>query len=50
MARNNNLYYRDGGIKKKTLQGSGGGTKVGKKKGKFKKYRGQGGPRKSIKN
>ena len=37
-------------VKKKTLQGAGGGTKVGKKKGKFKKYRGQGGPRKSVKN
>tara|TARA_Y100000310_G_C20668991_1_gene809205 strand:+ start:2033 stop:2182 length:150 start_codon:yes stop_codon:yes gene_type:complete len=49
MFRKNNSFY-DGRIKKKTLQGAGGGTKIGKKKGKYKKYRGQGGPRKSIKN
>tara|TARA_Y100000310_G_C20384403_1_gene669706 strand:- start:568 stop:717 length:150 start_codon:yes stop_codon:yes gene_type:complete len=49
MAKFANYFYHNG-IKKKTLQGSGGGTKVGKKKGKIKKYRGQGGPRKSVKH
>jgi hypothetical protein len=35
---------------KRTRQGSGGGTKYGRKKGSIKKYRGQGGRRKSVKH
>tara|TARA_Y100000310_G_C20691159_1_gene822306 strand:- start:4452 stop:4601 length:150 start_codon:yes stop_codon:yes gene_type:complete len=49
MSRRSIALY-GGRVKKKTLQGAGGGTKAGKKKGKFKKYKGQGGPRKSIKH
>jgi hypothetical protein len=35
---------------KKSSQGSGRRTKYGKTKGKIKKHRGQGGPRKSVKH
>ncbi len=37
-----------GGKGKKSRQGAGGRTKVGKKKGQIKKYRGQGGPKRRI--
>lgn len=41
--------YKQNVHRKKTLQGSGSGTKYGRNKGSFKPYRGQGGKRKSVK-
>ena len=49
MAYGKSQFY-DGRVRKKTSIGSGDRTKTGKVKGKIKKYRGQGGPRKSVKN
>ena len=41
--------YRKNTRRKKTRQGAGKGTKYGRSKGTIQKYRGQGGPRKSVK-
>ena len=49
MAYNKSEFY-EGRVRKKTSIGSGNKTRTGKGKGKIKKYRGQGGPRKSVKN
>ena len=49
MAYNKSQFY-EGRHRKKTSIGSGKKTKMGKGKGKIKKYRGQGGPRRSVKN
>jgi len=49
MAFGKSSYYQEG-KGKKSRQGCGRRTKYGKSKGKIKKYRGQGGPRKRVKN
>ena len=49
MAFNKSQFY-EGRTRKKTTVGSGNRTKTGRGKGKIKKYRGQGGPRRSVKN
>lgn len=41
--------FKGNRVCKITRQGSGGGTKYGRTKGSLKKYRGQGGKRKSVK-
>ena len=37
--------YKKNTQRKRTRQGTGSGTKFGRKKGSIKKYRGQGGPK-----
>ena len=50
MAKKEGNAYKPKPHRKKSRQGSGLGTKTGKKKGELKQYRGQGGSRKRVKH
>jgi len=50
MATNKDTVYKQNTHRKLSRQGTGMGTKTGRKKGTLKRYRGQGCGRKSVKH